>query len=261
VTQNVERVGTPTRRTDLSDERAKLSTARTGTASARRRWQIGLVILAMAAGVVAFLIYQDPPWLSFNPKRSRIPLHFPAHYWLVVGHVLTGNVVMVTLVLQLWPWLRRRHPAVHRWSGRLYVFAGALPSAGFAIAMLPISFPAGRIGVAMSAFLWSVTSVIGWVKLRQGNYAEHRRWMLYSVAIVWGQVMWGFLIGKGWFWWSPWQVNPVHIVEAARWLGWTTNLILVQWWLERTRGRPLELPRSARLVSAQREPRIDDAAA
>lgn len=204
----------------------------------RRAWWL----LGIAAVIVAFLIYQVPPYASMDPSQSRIPLQFPAHYWLIVGHVLFGSIAMLTLILQLWPWIRRRHPAVHRWSGRAYVFAGAIPSGLFAVAMLPVSYPAGRTGVAMSAVLWMATAVLGWVKLRQGRYAVHRRLMLYSFAIVWGQVIWGFAIGMPFaLGWIPFTGDFDHIVEAARWVGWVGNLVLVQWWLDRTRGRDLGL--------------------
>lgn len=204
----------------------------------RRAWWL----LGIAAAIIAFLIYQVPPYASMDPSQSRIPLQFPAHYWLIVGHVLFGSVAMLTLILQLWPWIRRRHPAVHRWSGRAYVFAGALPSGLFAVAMLPVAYPAGRIGVAMSAVLWMATALLGWIKLRQGRYAVHRRLMLYSFAIVWGQVIWGFVIGMPFaLGWIPYTGDFDHIVEAARWVGWVGNLVVVQWWLDRTRGRDLGL--------------------
>lgn len=225
--------------------RAQPPTAIPRTAKRQSR---GLWMIPLAAIVAAFLSHQVPPYFSLNPTRSRIPLQFPLHYWLIVGHVVFGSVSLVTVVLQVWPWLRRRHPAVHRWSGRAYVFAGAVPSAVLALSMLPVSYPAGRIGVAMSAIFWSTSAVIGWVKLRQHRYAEHRRWMLYSFAIVWGQAVWGYVIGAGWHAWAPWNVNFNHVVEAARWVGWVCNLIAVQWWLERTAGRDLGLPpQTARL--------------
>ncbi|MBD0324764.1 MAG: DUF2306 domain-containing protein [Aldersonia sp.] len=49
-----------------------------------------------------------------------------------MAHIFFGSVALLTACLQVWPWLRRRHPAVHWYSGRLYVFAGALP-AGLAV--------------------------------------------------------------------------------------------------------------------------------
>jgi len=31
-----------------------------------------------------------------------------------VAHILFGSVALVTACLQIWPWLRRTHPTVHR---------------------------------------------------------------------------------------------------------------------------------------------------
>ncbi|MHC0430260.1 DUF2306 domain-containing protein [Streptomyces sp. O3] len=208
-----------------------------------RRRSTNLWVLAMGAATVAFLIYQLPPYAAFDSGESRIPLQFPLHYALLVGHVGFGTVALVTMCLQMWPWLRRRHPVFHRWSGRVYLWGGALPSAAFAIAMFPVAFRAGSIGVLMSAVLWSVAGLMGYRRARQRRWREHRRWMLYSFAVVWGQVIWGFVIGMSWLWWSPWAdtVDFNYVAETARWVGWVSNLIVVQWWLERTAKRPLDM--------------------
>lgn len=207
--------------------------------SARRRG--GLWIVAIAAIVVAFLLYQTPPYFSLDMARSRIPVQFPAHYWLLVGHVVFGTVALVTMCMQLWPWLRVNHPAVHRWSGRIYVFGGALPTAFFAVVMFPVIPPAGSLGVVMSALLWSATAILGWRAARRGAFAAHRKWMIYSFAIVWGAVIWSFGFGLPLIRLAP-DLNPVYIIEGARWIGWVANLVIAHWWLERTADRPLQLP-------------------
>lgn len=214
----------------------------------RRPWVIPLFVIA-----AGFLVYQLPPWLSFDPRRSRIPLKFPAHYWLIVGHVLFGTVALVTMCLQMWPWLRRRHPAVHRWIGRVYVFGGALPTASLALAMFPITIRPGAMGVLMAATLWATTAVLGYVRGRQGRWAEHRRFMLYSFAIMWGSVIWGFCLGMGWTLLSPWaaKVDITYVLEGARWIGWVTNLIVMQWWLDRTRNRQVLGPRRGKSADTE----------
>jgi hypothetical protein len=237
VAQNVD-INTPVKQPDQSDRR----TGRVAPADLARRRRANLWIVPIALIVAAFLIYQLPPYLSLDPAQARRPLQFPVQFWLLVGHVGFGTVALVTMCLQLWPWLRLRHPAVHRWSGRLYVYAGALPTAVLAVAMFPFIPSAGSIGVVVSAVLWSAAAVIGLRMARRRRYPEHRRWMLYSFAIVWGQVIWGFAFGQAWLLWSPWQVDFGYVVEAVRWVGWIVNLIIVHWWVERTSGRPLKLP-------------------
>lgn len=217
--------------------------------SGGRRPRETVWVVSLAVIVVLYLAVQVHPYFRMDPAHSRIELQFPLHYWLIVGHVVFGTVALVTLVLQAWPWLRRNHPSTHRWSGRLYVFVGAFPSSVFALAMFPVAFTAGSIGMAMSAVLWSATAFIGWRRAVQGRYAEHRRWMVYSFAIVWGAVIWGFAIGWGWLLFSPWTVDFTYVSEAARWVGWIVNLIVAQWWLERTAERPVDVSRPSVLTT------------
>ncbi|HVK26536.1 MAG TPA: DUF2306 domain-containing protein [Actinokineospora sp.] len=234
MTQEMERTDAPARPRDTEDGRKS---------ETRAPWMIPMALM-----VVAFLIYQLPPYAALDPTKSRIPLQTPSHYWLIVGHVLTGAVWLIAGLLQVWPWLRIRKPAVHRWTGRAYVFLGAIPSATFAILMLPVAFPAGKVGVAMSASLSAGAAILGWVKLRQRKYAAHRQLMLVSFAIMWGQIIWGFMIGVpfafGWVGGPETDFNVV--VEAARWVGWVANLVLLLWWFNRTSGRRINGLRGVR---------------
>jgi uncharacterized membrane protein len=193
--------------------------------------------------VAAFLIDELPAYLSLDPSQARIVLREGVwlHYPVLVVHIAAGTVALVTAVMQVWPWLRNRHPVIHRLSGRVYVFGGAIPSALLALTLMPL-MPAwqGNIGITMHAVLWLVTTVVGYRMVRQGRYAEHRRWMLYSFALAMG-VIWGrAMVVASMQLPVPPDVN--YIFEVARWFGWMVNLIIVQWWLERTSRRPVSLP-------------------
>jgi hypothetical protein len=123
------------------------------------------------------------------------------------------------------------------------VFAGALPSAVLAILMLPTTPTAGRIGVSMAAFLWLVTTIVGYRMVRRRKFAQHRRWMIYNFAIVTGINYWGLaivVVGTS----LPISVDINYLFEAARWCGWVVNLFIAQWWIERTRARPIVVARN-----------------
>jgi hypothetical protein len=241
VTQNLERPGAPAALRPQQRNEDEQSPANRPARPRRRSRSLWFGPMAIVA--VAFLIYQLPPYLAMDSSQSRIPLKFPLHYAILVGHVLFGSLSLVTMCLQMWPWLRRTHPVFHRWSGRVYLWAGALPSAALALIMFPVAFKAGSIGVLMSASLWSYFGVMGWVRARQRRWREHRKYMLYSFAVMWGQVIWGFALGMSWIWFSPWvaEVDFNYIAETARWVGWVSNLLVVQWWLDKTAKRPLDM--------------------
>jgi hypothetical protein len=79
---------------------------------------------------VIFIAYAVPPYLSLDPARARIqpvPPHV-SYYPLLVSHIFLGSVTLLAACLQVWPWLGQSHPAIHRWSGRLYVAAALLAS-------------------------------------------------------------------------------------------------------------------------------------
>lgn len=201
-----------------------------------------LAIFAVAA--TAFVVYKLPPYLSFNPVNSRVPLEFPLHFTLLTGHVVCGSIALLTTVLQLWPWLRRNYPVVHRTSGRIYIFAGALPSAVLALVLYPVTPGAGRVAVLVAGTLWSTTAVCGWLAARRKRFAEHRRWMIYSFAIMWGYGVWFFIVVRVLL---AAGLDVSTALEATRWIDWTATLLVAHWWLERTAGRTIiGMPRRPR---------------
>lgn len=211
----------------------------------RRPW-IGP--LALITGV--FLVLSLPPYLTFDPDVSRTPIRedVAGHYPVLWAHIAFGTVALVTACLQLWPRLRQRRPAVHRWSGRIYVFAGVLPSGVLALivaALADTGISAQAANVTL-AVLWLATTVAGFRMARQRRFGEHREWMIRSVALAFSIVVnrvWlvlclavadpsGF-VGKT-------EMDPAVIdnaVGAATWLSWVVNLLLAEWWLQRRRRR------------------------
>jgi hypothetical protein len=193
-------------------------------------------------GVAAwFLAISLPHYVGLNRSLTPVRLNpqYPLHYPFLIAHITCGTIALVTACVQVWPWLRENHLAVHRWNGRVFVFAGALPTGLLALAIVP--FSQGPVGNATAAILWLATTVAGYRAARQHREAAHRRWMTYSFAltlqIVWGRVMFKVLV----------HVPGVNLAdphtlgilfETASWIGIVINLLVAQWWLERTPYRP-----------------------
>lgn len=195
-------------------------------------------LVLLLAVVVGNVLYALPRYLQFDPKQSRVGLDPSAvhtHFGLLVAHVITGNVAMVTVFLQLWPWLRKHHPQVHRISGRVYILAGVLPAAGLGMfTLIPLrQDQTGSVGLAAQAVLWLGTTAIGWRMARQGRYVQHQRWMLYSFALALG-TSYGRVIAEvltnypGVFKHVPMPV----LIEVIYWLGWIVNLLIAHLYIE-----------------------------
>jgi uncharacterized membrane protein YozB (DUF420 family) len=136
----------------------------------------------------AFLAFSVPPYLTLDPANSRLEpppgndLYFP----LLVAHVLFGTVAMATACFQVWPAFRAKHRVGHRITGRVYVFAGALPAGvlGLYIGWHTSAGPSVLVANLVGSALWLVITLVGLRMARQRRYDEHRRWMSRSFALT-----------------------------------------------------------------------------
>jgi hypothetical protein len=172
------------------------------------------------------------------------------------------------MVIQVWPGMQTRRPRLHRYSGRLYVFAGILPAAPSALALAVVWGDGGPISLCsdvISGSLWLGCTAYGYVLARRGWTADHRRWMLRSFALTSSTIVGGLIETPiGWF------LKPMLATTFAgsqefltqawsalnTWLAWTLPLIAVEWWLERDQLRHSARRRrnqAARAVDAVRD--------
>ncbi|MBF6049146.1 DUF2306 domain-containing protein [Streptomyces sp. NRRL B-1677] len=200
---------------------------------------------AVVGGTVLFnLLYSFPRYFTTDSQASRSPLDtdFHPHFAFLIAHVVTGNLALVTMMLQAWPHLRRTRPEVHRWSGRVYVFGAVIPTTLIVLFVLVPHRPnQGSTGLACSAVLWLGTTLYAWRKARLHRYAEHRRWMIYSFSLAlfttYGRVVAEMILNWGL------RVNTEVLVEGTSWGAWIINLLIAQAYLEYTaRRRSKDLP-------------------
>lgn len=222
----------------------------------RRPWIAPLALLT-----VGFLAVSLPPYLGLDPSQSRVPIRFSWHYPVLVTHIGFGSIALLAGCLQLWPWLRQHHPKVHRYSGRAYVFLGVLPAGLASLSFAPFgSFGATQqAGNSLLALLWLATTLAGYRMARQRRYAAHCEWMIRSFALGYSIVLnrlWQlicFLVfTPELFAGEP--VDPAAMgqaVGASVWLSWVVNLLVAEWWLQRTRQHTPRPPQSGRREKAR----------
>jgi uncharacterized membrane protein YozB (DUF420 family) len=205
----------------------------------QRPWVVPLALLT-----VIFIGYAVPPYLSLDPARARIqpmPPHV-SYYPLLVSHIFLGSVALLAACLQVWPWLRRSRPSIHRWSGRIYV-AAALLASGCVMIISPMGLHGAnqRLANTMLAVLWFGTTLAGYRAIRQRRFADHRQWMLRSVALAFSIVafrLWMFIAFAVFIpgIYAGAEVHPVALdqaIGATSWFSWVVNLLLIEWWLHR----------------------------
>ena len=201
--------------------------------------------------VTAFVAFSLPPYLTLDPARSRVPISpgSGAYYPMLVAHVVFGSVAILAACLQIWPWLRRRHPSFHRKVGTAYVFCGVLPAGALGL-VVGIQSPFGPVLAASNVLLatvWLTVTTIGYRAARARRMAEHRRWMIRSVVLtlsvitnrVWA-VVWVIVLSPQLA--TTFNGNEAAMVQAiaalSGWLGWVVPLLVAEWWLEGHRAAP-----------------------
>ncbi|MGV0872718.1 DUF2306 domain-containing protein [Mycolicibacterium sp. XJ879] len=195
---------------------------------------------ALLVVVTAFLVYSLRPYFSGD---TRVPATFALHYPLLVAHVMLGSLAMVTAVAQLWPGLRRRHPTLHRRTGRVYV-GTMIPAAASAIvigAATPFG-PVLAVSNVVLGTLWLWFTVNGFLAARQRDFAEHRRHMIRSATLTFSIItnrVWSPIV---FITFDPLQDTVFggnqerflwFVAGTVGWLGWVIPLGLVQWWLNK----------------------------
>ena len=202
--------------------------ARSGTPFWRRPWVGPLAVL-----VVLYLYTASAPFLGVPEDKAPLQPHdnFPLYYPVLIVHMIAGTIAMLAVVPQVWPWLRERHPKVHRTFGRVYLLGTAVAVAT-GLVVVWWAPKSGKTGALCLLLVWGATSAIGYHAARRRNFAKHRQFMLYSFAIAMNNIWASFALIVLVALQIP--IDPVYQPEASRWIPWVGNLMLVQWWLYRT---------------------------
>ena len=189
---------------------------------------VGLCIFGVGAGAYAIgrLAGVFPP--------SPLPPYAP---WTAL-HFSTAIVFASLLPLQLWPALRARRPALHRWTGRFAAGVGAVMAAsGVSMAYLVPERPVAE-KIFMTAFFltWSGMLALGVRAAMRRDIETHRAWMARMTAtsltpLVQRLIFPAFALGVGidglaTFW---------QLFVSAAWIAWALSLATAEVWL---RGRP-----------------------
>lgn len=125
-------------------------------------------------------------WLPADPVGNAV----------LASHLLLAIAVTLGGLWQLIPAARRRWPAVHRWTGRVFLVSSAIASVG-GLYMIWLRKTGGdlsqHVGISANAFLILGFGWLAWRAARERRIDAHRRWALRVFLCVNGG--WFFRIG------------------------------------------------------------------
>jgi uncharacterized membrane protein len=214
---------------------------------ARKIWLMFVVATVFGAVLVS-------PYLLLNIDNSRLDVSGEAHYAVLVVHIFTAFIALVLGPLQFIPAIRT-HRRVHRTIGRLYLFAGVLPSA---LATVPVALLSGRIitqiGLTIPAVLWLITGALAYRAVRRHDYTQHQKWMMRNYALTFLAVTSRVLVPLLLLAQIPFTAtnvgsigdNAPSMIPIGQALGWIVNLIAAETLIRRRRSRSVRSRRDTR---------------
>jgi uncharacterized membrane protein len=144
----------------------------------------------------------------------------------IYAHVFASAFALLLGPFQFVRRLRAAHPALHRWSGRLYLGVGVLVggAAGLYVALHAFGGTVARAGFACLALAWLYTGLRAYVAIRARDVVSHRRWMVRNFALAFAAVTLRL--------WLPAAVVAGASFEIAyaaiAWLCWVPNLLVAE---------------------------------
>ena len=162
-------------------------------------WIGRLVSVATVAGLGVFGVYIALRATGATPKNfgqwqnliAGRPMQTASDWIANVGiglHFVMGAVLVLAWPILLSAWVRSRHRAVHRWTGRLYVAAGFLAGAGGMSFILTHGTVSRAAAIAFSIWgaVMMLSSIMACVHARAKRFDRHRAWALRLFAMVLG---------------------------------------------------------------------------
>jgi len=161
---------------------------------------------------------------------------FARHLYLTLAHIIPGLAFILLGPLQFMKALRTRHPALHRWTGRVFL-AAALVVGVTALIMGPQIAIGGALETAAtfvfgSLFLFALAKAF--VAIRRRRVAEHRRWMIRGYAIGLAVATIRPIIGVFFATSRLTGLTPHDFFGVGFWLGFTLTLATAEAWIRYT---------------------------
>jgi hypothetical protein len=187
-----------------------------------------LLWAAMAAGAV-YIAFSSAYYIAADPSAFGLKPDAPGEVLGMRLHALGGIFALILGPLQFLSVIRRKAPAIHRWTGRAYLLFVAVGSAGaFILALNPMGGAVTKFAFFMLAALWVFTTGMALISALRRDFASHRRWMIRSYAMTFAAVTLrigipALIFGLG--------MTMSDAYKTVAWASWTVNLLIVEWFI------------------------------
>jgi uncharacterized membrane protein len=199
-------------------------------------WGI-FALLCIAIGLYPSLYFLlDREFGLLSSKADELLGSVPWNIGFYV-HIIFGGIALLVGWVQFNSKWRIAQPALHRKIGKLYVVTVLLSAtAGVFIGKDATGGIVSQTGFILLGLIWFATTLLAFLRARQGNLTAHQKWMIFSYAACFAAVtlrLWLpllMILHKG-------EFEPAYRIVA--WLCWVPNLLMAWWMVNRIIEKPL----------------------
>ena len=197
---------------------------------------VAIVWWSVIVGAIAYYVHRDALHYLFDYTPASFK-HFWPERWVIRTHIALAMLMITSGPLQFSSWLRRRHSAVHRWSG--YVFLSTACVVAVSAMYMGLHPVEGDIvygvGLFLNALFFLVATSIAYYAIRTKNIQIHREWMLRAFVLAYAGLVIVRVIEDMSFL-DP-LLGAVALNDLSTWVNWTVPLMVTEVALQVSRIR------------------------
>ena len=188
------------------------------------------------AGFSLLLVYNTLPYFSFSKDFSFIQERsflfqsnlYSASFYI---HIFAGMLCITTALIQFSRYILKKTKAIHRWSGKIYVFVVlflAAPTGLYMSFFAKGSFWERALFMFMAIF-WFLSTYYGLTSIHKKNVLAHKIWMMRSYAMAMTAVTFRlyhivfYLVGWG----------HLENYEVSLWISVVGNMLFAEYFIYR----------------------------
>jgi len=164
-------------------------------------------------------------------EHGQMSYHFARRPLAVILHFGFSPLALLIGGFQFLGNVRVKYPAIHRWTGRIYVLACLLGAVGGL--WLAATSEAGLVAQSGFAFLgiaWITVTGKAYLEARAKRFDNHKRWMVRSFALTFAAVTLRLYLGLTM---GPLQMDFAVVYALIAWACWVPNLLFAEYYLRR----------------------------
>lgn len=209
------------------------------TRSDRRVW-IAIVILCAigAAAAARRIIVLSMAQLAGSSEFARLDAHFAAKAGMTLLHIVPALLFVLLVPLQFVSSLRRRHPRLHRWTGRVIMGLGVVVGiSALWLSAHPVGGAVERTATIFFGCFFLFSLGKAWWHIRNRRVELHREWVTRMVAVALGVATTRPIMGVFFATRRLTGLTPEQFFGPAMWIGLTSTYLAGELWIGYSRSR------------------------